>query len=170
MLAHSLLKVWCHMETKRKENAMRKKCKTTAATAREKRGIGMSEKNTTDKLKCGWNWEYSFTEKELPDGTRGTLVVEYMLHHCKYGTEVVVSNYPGAHPYEDAAIEAIGDAFRDFFGSAREEGVACKEVRERLYLKAWFIDAPIDSEIVKSFATALAAINRVAVEMKLAAV
>jgi hypothetical protein len=78
---------------------------------------------------------------------------------------VIVSNYPGAHPYEDAAWEAICEAFRDFFVAADEEGVVWKEVRERIFLTAWLIDTPIDSEIVKSLAAALEAINRVSVRV-----
>jgi len=131
----------------------------TAATATR----NVDKTDTTDKLKRGWNWEYVFSEKVMPDGTRMTLVVEYMLHQRKYGTDVVVSSYPGAHQYEDAAIEAIGDTFHEFFQEAHEEGVVWKEVRERLYFTAWLIAAPVDSEIVKTFAAALAAINRVSV-------
>ena len=142
----------------------------TSATAEVKCGTDKNKKRTASELKRGWNWKYAFAEKVMPDGTRGTLVVEYMLRCRKYGTDVILSNYPGAHSYEDAAAEAIADAFRDFFEVASEEGVACKEVRERLYLTAWLIDAPIDSEIVKSFAAALAGINRVSVEMKMTAV
>ena len=141
-----------------------------AATAEVKRGADKNEKNTAGKLKRGWNWRYRFCEKVMPGGTRRTLVVEYMLHHRKHGTDVIISSYPGAHPYEDRAVEAIGDTFRDFFGEAREMGVVWKEVRHSHYLTGWLIDAPIDSEIVKSFAAALAALNRVTVEMKMAAV
>ena len=117
--------------------------------------------STFDMLKRGWNWEYTFSEKVLPNGGRGTLVVEYMLHQRKYTTDVIVSSYPGAHQYEDAAFEAIGDAFREFFQAVHDEGVSWREVRERIYLKAWLINASIDSEAVKGFAAALAAINRV---------
>ena len=138
----------------------------TAATATR----NVDKTDTTDKLKRGWNWEYVFSEKVMPDGRRMTLVVEYMLHHRASETDVIISGYPGAHAYEDAAVEAIGDAFRDFVWAAREEGVAWQEVRHRHYLTGWLIDAPIDSEIVKALAAALAAINRVTVEMKLAAV
>ena len=148
---------------------MNMKRQNMAATADHKCGKGTSN-DLFGRCKLGWHWQYIFCEKVLPDGTRKTLVVEYMLHHRKCGTDVVVSNYPGGHPYEDAAAEAIGDAFRDFFGAACEEGVAWKEVRERLYLMAWLIDAPINSEIIKAFAAALSAINRVTVEMKQAAV
>ena len=116
-------------------------------------------------LKRGWNWEYAFSEKVLSDGSRGTLVVEYMLHHRASETDVIVSGYPGAHPYEDAAAEAIADVFCDFFAEAHEEGVTWKEVRERLYFTAWLIDAPIDSDIIRSFAAALEAINRVSVKV-----
>lgn len=126
------------------------------------------KKRTASKLKRGWCWEYAFTEKVMPDGTRKTLVVEYMMHHRVSGTDVIISNYPGGRAYEDAAVEAIGDAFRDFVWAAREEGVAWQEVRHRHYLTGWLIDAPIDSEIVKALAAALAAINRVTVEMKMA--
>ena len=132
-----------------------------AVAAAVTRNVG--EKCTTNKLKRGWNWEYAFCEKVMPNGTRMTLVVEYQLLHSKYATDVITSDYPGAHQYEDAAIEAIGDAFREFFQAAHEEEVAWKEVRECLYLEAWLIDAPIDSGIVKTFAAALAAINRVSV-------
>ena len=128
----------------------------------------MNEKHTAGKVKRGWHWAYVISEKVLPDDSRKTLVVEHMLHHRASGTDVIVSGYPGAHPYEDAASEAIGDVFRDFFQEAHEKGVAWKEVRERCYFTAWLIDAPIDSEIVKAFAVALEAINRVTVEMKLA--
>lgn len=116
-------------------------------------------------LKRGWNWKYTFSEKVMPDGTRMTLVVEYMLHQRKFGMDVIVSNYPGGHQYEDATFEAIGDAFREFFQEAHEEGVAWKEVRERCYFTAWLIDAPIDGEIVKAFAAALETINRVSVKV-----
>ena len=128
----------------------------------------MNEKHSAGKMKRGWNWAYTFSEKVLPDGCHKTLVVEYILHHRASGTDVIVSGYPGAHPYEDAASEAIGDVFHDFFQEAHEKGVVWKEVRERCYFTAWLIDAPIDSEIVKAFAVALEAINRVTVEMKLA--
>ncbi len=127
---------------------------------------GADKKHTTSSLKRGWNWAYRFYEKTLPDGTRKTLVVEYQLLHRKYGTDVIVSNYPGAHQYEDAAWEAICEAFRDFFVAADEEGVVWQEVRERIFLTAWLIDAPIDSEIIRSFAAALEVTNRVSVEMK----
>lgn len=140
-----------------------KKKMTMATTVAVSRGA--DKKHTTSSLKRGWNWAYRFYEKTLPDGTRKTLVVEYQLLHRKYGTDVIVSNYPGAHQYEDAALEAICEAFRDFFVAADEEGVVWKEVRERIFLTAWLIDAPIDSEIVKSLAAALEAINRVSVRV-----
>ena len=122
-------------------------------------------KNAVKGYKRGWNWHYSVCDKVLPDGTRRTLIVEYQLLHHKYGTDVIVSSYPRGHPYEDSAIEAIGGVFRDFFGEARENEVAWKEVRERIYLKAWLIDAPIDSEIIKTFVAALAEINRVSLKI-----
>ena len=106
----------------------------------------------SNRLRRGWNWQYAFSEKVMPDGARRTLVVEHQLRHRKYGADVVVSNYPGGHPYEDA-----------FFEDARENGIVWKEVRERTYLTGWLIDASICSEIVKTFAAALAAINRVSV-------
>ena len=117
----------------------------------------------SNRLRRGWNWQYAFSEKVMPDGARRTLVVEHQLRHRKYGADVVVSNYPGGHPYEDAVFEAIGEAFREFFEDARENGIVWKEVRERTYLTGWLIDASICSEIVKTFAAALAAINRVSV-------
>ena len=72
----------------------------TAADAAVTRSADM--KRTAGKLKRGWNWEYKFVEKVLPDGSRETFVAEYMLHHHKCGTDVIVSCNPGAHPYEDA--------------------------------------------------------------------
>ena len=59
---------------------------------------GADKKHTAGKLKR----KYKFVEKVLPDGSRETLVVECMLHHRKFGTDVIVSCNLGAHPYEDA--------------------------------------------------------------------
>ena len=146
---------------------MKSKQETTSTTASD-RTCCADKMRTASKLKRGWNWEYTFCEKVMPDGTRKTLAVEYVLHHRKYGTDVVVSSYTGGHPYEAAAAEAIADAFRDFFGEARGNGIVWKEVRHCQYLTGWLIDAPIDSEIVKAFVAALATINRVTVKMKMA--
>jgi len=137
-----------------------------AVTANRKRGARTCN-GLLGRCKLGWNWLYAFAEKVMPDGIRRTLVVEYMLHHRASGTDVVISNYPGGRPYEDAAAEAIADVFRDFFGEALEMGVVWKEVRHSHYLTGWLINAPIDSEIIRTFAAALASINRVTVEMKL---
>ena len=125
-----------------------------------------AKKKDIDNLKRGWNWAYKFVEQALPNGRRNTLVVEYVLYHRKYGTDVIISGYPGAHHYEDTTAEEVCEAFRNFFQEANEEGVAWQEVRERLYLTAWIIDVPIDSGIVRSFAATLSAINRVTVETK----
>ena len=117
------------------------------------------------ELKRGWNWEFRFTEEVQPDGARKTLVVEYQLHHSKYETNIVISNYPGGHPYEDDAIEAIGIAFRDFFQEAHAAEVSVARVRVRTYFDAWLVDASVDSNLIRSFAADLAAINRVSVIM-----
>ena len=127
---------------------------------------GTDKKHKVSKLKRGWNWKYTFCAKVLSDGNRKTLLVEHVLCHRKYGTDVVISGYPGAHHYENIAAEEVCEAFRNFFQDANEEGVAWQEVRECRYLTAWLIDAPIESGIVRSFAATLAAINRVTVETK----
>ena len=122
-------------------------------------------KNATGGYKRGWNWHYIFSDKTLEDGTRYTVVSERVFRVSACGTDLIVSGFYGGHDYENAAAGSIEKAFRDFFCDANENGVRVKTIRESLYFDAWLIDAPIDSEIVKAFTAALAAINRVSVKV-----